>query len=105
MSERREDVGTFEALLSRLMLASVTISALSLAGGLVIWFAQREATIGGWLLRLGLMMLMATPILRVALAVAASIRAKDWSFVATTIGVVLLLAITLERALSLAAVR
>jgi uncharacterized membrane protein len=52
----------------------------------------------GAILTSGLFVLMATPMLRVAVAVIESVRMRDWSFVATTLAVVILIGLTLAHA-------
>lgn len=103
MKTRRANALALEKLLSTLMLVGVTVTAISLIAGLVFWLIHRDTPAGTWLLRFGLMALMATPILRIALAVAESIRLKDSFFTATTAVVLLLLMLTLAKAFWLAA--
>jgi uncharacterized membrane protein len=85
-------VSALESLLARLMLAGVTLSAISLAGGLALWLSGRQAT---RLLDAGLITLLATPMLRVVVSFLEAIRMRDWFFVGATLTVVLLLSASL----------
>ena len=49
-------------------------------------------------LTIGLVILMATPILRVVVSLVAYVRMRDWFFVITTITVFVLLAVTVTLA-------
>jgi uncharacterized membrane protein len=80
-----------ETLLARLMLAGVAFSALSLAAGLVLWLAGRQTR----LLDVGLIALLVTPMLRVAVSFFEAIRMRDWFFVGATLTVVVLLSASL----------
>jgi uncharacterized membrane protein len=88
-----------EALLGRLMLAGVITSAISLCSGLAMFLAGNTGRTTAYSLTLGLFVLMATPVLRVAVAVIESIRMHDWVFVASTVTVMLLLGVTLTLAI------
>jgi uncharacterized membrane protein len=87
-----------ERLLGRLMLAGVTSSAACLLLGLVLFLtgAAPAATI---VITVGLVTLMATPALRVFVAVVESVRMRDWFFLASTLSVVAMLGLTLMWAL------
>lgn len=93
------EFSALERLLGRLMLAGVTSSAACLLLGLVLFLTGREmaATI---VMTTGLMTLMATPVLRVLVAVVESVRARDWFFVASTLSVVVLLGLTVMWSLT-----
>jgi uncharacterized membrane protein len=80
-----------ETVLARLMLAGVAFSALSLAAGLVLWLAGRQTR----LLDVGLIALLVTPMLRVAVSFLEAIRMRDWFFVGATLTVVVLLSASL----------
>ena len=54
------------------------------------------------LLRAGLFVLMATPILRVIVSIVEYVRMRDWFFVATTLAVLTVLALTIFYVLSAA---
>jgi hypothetical protein len=81
----------FERLLSRLMLAGVWSASLFLAVGLVTWLSDPAAGAAGTLLRYGLLVLMATPMLRVALSVVEAARQRDWFSLAATFAVLAIL--------------
>lgn len=92
MKDNGAQVSALESLLARLMLAGVTLSAISLAGGLALWLSGRQAT---RLLDAGLITLLATPMLRVVVSFLEAIRMRDWFFVGATLTVVLLLSASL----------
>jgi uncharacterized membrane protein len=74
------------------MLGGVILSAGSLAIGLACWLAGVEGT---RLLNFGLITLLATPMLRVAVSFLEAIRLRDWFFVGATLTVLLLLSASL----------
>lgn len=79
-----------EDLLGRVLVSGVAASATLLAIGLIVDFAGFNAHA---LLQFGLILLMATPILRVAVSLVEYIRMRDWFFSATT-GAVLIVLLT-----------
>ena len=81
------------------MLAGVIGSAAFLSAGLLMFLSGREGSRLMATLSLGLFVLMATPVLRVAVAIVEAIRMRDWFFVANTLAVMLLLGLTLVHAL------
>jgi|RhiMethySRZTD1v2_1073278.scaffolds.fasta_scaffold1180171_2 uncharacterized membrane protein len=87
-----------EALLSRLMLAGVICSASALLIGLVMFLGGAGHRATAMILAFGLVVLMATPVMRVAVSVVESLRTGDWFFVSTTIAVLVLLGLTLAHA-------
>jgi len=89
-----ESLDRLESRLGMLLHAGVLSSAVCLALGLVTWFAAGATALSGWALTLGLLILMATPILRVLVSLVAYIRMRDWFFVGTTVAVFVLLGIT-----------
>ena len=89
-----ESLDRLESRLGMLLQAGVLSSAVCLALGLVTWFAAGATALSGWALTLGLLILMATPILRVLVSLVAYIRMRDWFFVGTTVAVFVLLGIT-----------
>lgn len=93
------DVQGLERLLARLMLAGVQLSAAALIAGLALWMSGAAGFHAAWLLTGGLITLMATPMLRVAVSVVEAVRLRDWFFVATTGAVAALLAISVVYAL------
>lgn len=91
---------TLELTLGRLLQAGVTVSAGCLAAGLIGWMTAGQSRFTDVALPLGLIVLMATPILRVAVSLVVYIRMRDWFFVATTVMVFVLLSVTVGLALA-----
>jgi len=91
-----------ETRLGRLLVTGVLLSAAALGLGLLIWLFSPSAPAADLLLRIGLYVLMATPILRVLVSVAEYVRMRDWFFVATTLAVLTVLGFTIFYALSAA---
>ena len=89
-----ESLDRLEHRLGVLLKAGVLSSAASLAIGLIAWFAAGPTTLSGSAMTIGLLILMATPILRVIVSLVAYIRMRDWFFVGTTVAVFVLLGIT-----------
>jgi len=95
MSTADGDVlGRLELQLGRLLFAGVASSATCLAVGLVLAVTGAYPAAANGILTTGLVILMITPIGRVAASLVVYARLRDWFFVATTIlvFVVLLLA-------------
>jgi uncharacterized membrane protein len=67
----------------------VTASSVCLGVGVCLSMTSSTAVAGGWLLNVGLIILMATPVGRVVISVAEYARERDWTFVVLT-GIVLL---------------
>lgn len=89
-------LGRLEVHLGRLLLSGVLASAACLAAGLLLTLAGRSAAV---ILTTGLVLLMATPILRVVVSIVEYVRMRDWFFVAVTLFVLLVLAGTVLIAL------
>jgi uncharacterized membrane protein len=87
-----------ELALGRLLQAGVLTSAACLAAGLIGWMASGPSPWANGALTIGLIALMATPILRVLVSLIAYVRMRDWFFVLTTVAVFVLLAITVVLA-------
>ena len=87
-----------EALLGRLMLAGVICSASSLLIGLARFLGGAGPRATAIALAFGLVVLMATPVMRVAVSVVESLRTGDWFFISTTIAVMVLLGLTFAHA-------
>ena len=85
---------TLERTLGRVMLAGVMSSAVFLAVGVALFLTGYEGAALTTTLTVGLMLLMATPVLRVLVAVIEATRMRDWFFLLTTLAVVMLLATT-----------
>jgi uncharacterized membrane protein len=100
MNDLEGPLGRLEQQLGRVLVTGVTISAGCLAGGLLLFFLPPHDTAADWLLNVGLMVLMATPILRVVVSALEYVRMRDWFFAATTVAVLGVLATTVLFALS-----
>jgi hypothetical protein len=85
--------------LGRLLLAGVLGSAACLAVGLTIWLIGGHVALANGILATGLVVLMATPILRVVVSLVEYARMRDWFFVATTLIVFGVLLVTVTLAL------
>jgi len=81
------------------MLIGVWVATLCLAVALsALLISPRFAAVDA-LLRIGLVVLMATPVMRVVLSVTEAIRQKDWFWLWTTIAVALILLGTMSYSL------
>jgi uncharacterized membrane protein len=91
----------FERTLVRAMLAGVWISSILLTAGLGLLLFSRAASSSASddLLLWGLVVLMATPVLRVLLSIAEAIRQRDWFWLWTTVAVAVILAGTVAYSL------
>jgi hypothetical protein len=98
MSDR--DIGRLETHLGRLLLGGVLSAAACLAVGLFVWLTGAAPGAADALLTTGLMVLMATPILRVVVSLVEYVRMRDWFFVATTLIVLVVLFATIAVALT-----
>ena len=83
-----------EMSLGRLLHIGVVASAVSLAAGLLLLMLRGPSAMSSGALTLGLVILMATPIMRVIVSLVAYIRMRDWFFVVTTVMVFVLLGVT-----------
>jgi uncharacterized membrane protein len=83
----------------RLFIAGVTLSAIALAVGLALFLVVPESPATDHLLNAGLLVLMATPMLRVLLSVVEYVRMRDWFFASTTLAVIAELSVTVLSAL------
>ena len=88
-----------ETQLGRVLKGGVTSSAICLGIGLVLWMSGLQRPLANGILAAGLVILMATPILRVVVSLVAYARMRDWFFVATTLTVFGVLLVTLVLAL------
>ena len=98
MSASDDSLDRLERSLGRLLQAGVFSSAACLAVGLVAWMTAGPSSAATLALTIGLVILMATPILRVVVSLVAYVRMRDWFFVTTTITVFVLLAVTVTLA-------
>jgi hypothetical protein len=89
----------FERTLARVMLTGVWLSAACLAVALSVQLMAFHVRLPDVLLRIGLVILMATPVMRVFLSVTEAIRQKDWFWLWTTIAVTVILAGTMVYSL------
>lgn len=85
------------------MLTGVWLSAACLALALSALLIAPRLTTAEALLRIGLIILMATPVMRVVLSVVEAIRRRDWFWLWTTIAVTLILVGTMLYSLRTAA--
>jgi uncharacterized membrane protein len=78
----------------------VILSATLLAVGLGLWLSATHMTVAVWLLNAGLIVLMATPILRVLVSFGEYVAMRQWFFACVTVFVLLELTVTVLVALS-----
>lgn len=93
-----DTVGT-ERLLGRVLLIGTRASTVALAAGLVLALF-RPSAVSGVLLHVGLLVLMATPVLRVIVSIGAFARRREWHFVLLTSCVLAFLLIGLVLAIA-----
>ncbi len=82
------ELSRLEDLLGRVLVTGVVASATILTIGLIVELAGGNAHP---VLQAGLILLMATPILRVVVSLAEYVRMRDWFFSATTAAVLVVL--------------
>ncbi len=99
MNGEDDALARLEEHLGRLLVTGVTISAVLLLVGLVLFFVEPGSGFAATLLKAGLFALMGTPMLRVLVSFAEYVRLKDWLFVTTTIVVLAVLATSVFLAL------
>lgn len=99
MNGHPDEIVRLETLLGRLLKAGVLVSAGILAVGLALFLLQGETRTEDQVIVVGLICLMATPLLRVVVSIVEYVRMGSWLFVATTLAVLLELAITVIYAL------
>ena len=85
----------FEGHLGRLLLVGVICSATLLFAGLLLWVTNLNPAVATGLLNAGLIVLMATPVIRVIVSVVEYARIRDWFFVLTTLAVLGVLLVSL----------
>jgi uncharacterized membrane protein len=81
------------------MRVSVWSSAGCLGAGLTLLLWSQPVA-GDALLRIGLLLLMSTPVLRVILSIAEAVRQRDWFWMWTTVAVGVILAGTVAYSLA-----
>jgi uncharacterized membrane protein len=92
MSTNELALSRLERHLGRLLITGVTVSAVTLLAGLVLFFVSPGSGLAQTLLAAGLFVLMGTPMLRVLVSFVEYVRMKDWFFMLTTIVVMGVLA-------------
>jgi len=100
VTESAPSLARLERHLGRLLVTGVLVAASCLAVGLLFYLADPASTVADRMLRTGLIVLMATPILRVVVSVVEYARMRDWFFAVTTMIVLAELAWTLIFAFS-----
>lgn len=98
MSAPPESLDRLEHYLGRLLSIGILLSAIALAAGIIMYLFD-PGPIANRLLAVGLIALMATPMLRVAVSVVEYIRMREWFFVATTVIVLAELTLSVVYAL------
>jgi uncharacterized membrane protein len=73
-----------ETMLGRLLRAGVTSAAVCLGIGLALWMAAGPTRLSNGVLTAGILVLMATPLMRVVVSLVAYAKMRDWFFVTTT---------------------
>jgi uncharacterized membrane protein len=101
MTTQSDALARLEYHVGRLFVVGVTVSAALLAIGLALFLVAPDLPATARLLDAGLLVLMATPMLRVLLSVVEYVRMRDWFFVSTTLAVIAELSVTLVSALRL----
>ncbi len=99
MTRDSERLSRFERHLGWLLICGVMLSAAALALGLVLLVFSPASPASGHFLAAGLLILMATPMLRVVLSIVEYIRMREWVFVVTTVVVLTQLAVGVFYAL------
>ena len=87
----RDTVHDTERTLGRVLTIGARVSTSLLALGLVLWLASGPRPSARGLLSAGLIVLMATPIARVAVSMIEFVRTREWWFVLSTAFVLSLL--------------
>ncbi len=95
MTQTNDSDGALEQLevrLGRLLTIGSTLSTVMLSAGLAVWLVTGDTTLAYPLVTAGLVILMATPIARVAVSVLGFAWQRQWRYVAMTLLVLLALA-------------
>jgi uncharacterized membrane protein len=92
-------LSALEMRLRTVFVAGLSLSAALLVCGLIMYFAAPSTPATSWLLNAGLVILMATPLLRVIVSMFEYAKIDDWVFVATTLVVLVELSVTMVYAL------
>jgi uncharacterized membrane protein len=98
MTATPESLSRLERHLGRIFTVGLTLSAAALVVGLMLFLFMPETP---WrtFLNGGLLILMATPMLRVVVSVVEYVQMKDWFFVLLTVAVLIELSVTVIYAL------
>ena len=100
MKRETPSLDRLETHLGRLLVTGVVASAVLLAAGLALWLSNPHSAAALWLLNAGLIVLMATPMMRVVVSFAEYVGMRQWFFAGVTIVVILELSLTVLVALS-----
>jgi hypothetical protein len=92
-------ISRLEVRLGHLLHAGILTAATCLAAGLALWMSGAWPAVASGLLAAGLVILMATPMLRVVVSLVAYARMRDWFFVVTTLIVFVVLVVTVSLSL------
>jgi uncharacterized membrane protein len=101
MTTQSDALARLEHHVGKLFVVGVTVSAALLVLGLALFLVAPDLPATARLLDAGLLVLMATPMLRVLLSAVEYARMRDWLFVSTTLAVIAQLAVTIISALRL----
>jgi uncharacterized membrane protein len=101
MTTDSDALARLESHVGRLFTVGVATSAAILAVGLALFLATPDTPATRHLLNAGLLVLMATPMLRVLLSIVEYVRMGDWFFAGITIAVVAELSVAVLSALRL----
>jgi uncharacterized membrane protein len=93
------NAGRMERLLGRVLRAGLAASVVVLAAGLALTLGHVAPDAADRVLRIGLMILMATPVARVSAAAIEYVVERDWTFVAVTLCVLGVLVTSILAAL------
>ncbi len=80
----RQSIEELELTLGRVLRIGVTVSSIALAAGLATAFLEGTGTLARVLLNAGVVLLIATPVARVAMSTIGYARRRDWLFVVLT---------------------
>ena len=79
----------FDTRFSWVALSGVLVSGVCLLAGVALYLSAPESAVTATLLQTGLIVLMATPLLRVFISIAERASVRDWTFVLVTLTVLL----------------
>jgi uncharacterized membrane protein len=99
MTSSPDPLSILEQRLGRLFIVGLTASAAFLICGLGLYLASPNTGSGAWPLSVGLLILMATPLMRVVVSMMEYWRMREWFFVLTTLAVLAELTATVIYAL------